>query len=98
MSIPGGTAFAVLGGTALSARKSCAPIAVSTLERLLSGGAMFTALLLPLLLTGTPSGAAAQAASRDDPAIQIWINNDRRFVPGEQGKVQVRTREDGYLL
>jgi hypothetical protein len=59
---------------------------------------MFTALLLPLLLAGTPPGAAAQAASGDDPAIQIWISNDRRFVRGEQAKVQVRTREDGYLL
>jgi uncharacterized protein DUF4384 len=59
---------------------------------------MFTALLLPLLLAGTPPGAAAQAASGDDPAIQIWINNDRRFLRGEQAKVQVRTREDGYLL
>ena len=59
---------------------------------------MFTALLLPLLLAGTPPGAAAQAAGGDDPAIQIWISNDRRFLPGEQAKVQVRTREDGYLL
>src|SRR5215207_6948666 len=98
MSISGGTAFAVLGRAALSARKSCAPIAVSTLEQLLPGGAMFTALLLPLLLAGTLPGAAAQAASGDDPAIQIWISNDRRFVRGEQAKVQVRTREDGYLV
>ena len=59
---------------------------------------MFTALLLPLLLAGTPPGAAAQAAGGDDPAIQIWISSDRRFLPGEHAKVQVRTREDGYLL
>jgi len=59
---------------------------------------MFTALLLPLLLAGTPPGAAAQAANGDDPAIQIWISNDRRFLPGDHAKVQVRTREDGYLL
>jgi uncharacterized protein DUF4384 len=59
---------------------------------------MITALLLPLLLAGTPPGAAAQAAGGDDPAIQIWISSDRRFLPGEQAKVQVRTREDGYLL
>jgi hypothetical protein len=59
---------------------------------------MFTALLLPLLLAGTPPGASAQAASGDDPAIQIWISSDRRFLPGEHAKVQVRTREDGYLL
>jgi hypothetical protein len=59
---------------------------------------MFTALLLPLLLAGTPPGPAAHAAGGDDPAIQIWISNDRRFLPGERAKVQVRTREDGYLL
>ena len=34
----------------------------------------------------------------DDPAIQIWISNDRRFLPGDRAKVQVRTREDGYLV
>jgi uncharacterized membrane protein YgcG len=59
---------------------------------------MFTALLLPLLLASAPPGAAVQAAAGDDPAIQIWINSDRRFLPGEHAKVQVRTREDGYLL
>jgi hypothetical protein len=55
-------------------------------------------LLLPLLLAGSPPGAAAQAVGGDDPAIQIWISSDRRFLPGEKAKVQVRTREDGYLL
>ena len=34
----------------------------------------------------------------DDPAVQLWINNDRRFLPGDPAKVQVRTRDDGYLL
>jgi hypothetical protein len=61
---------------------------------------MITALLLPLLLVGAPADGAALAgrAAGDDPAIQIWINNDRRFLPGDRAKVQVRTREDGYLL
>ncbi len=59
---------------------------------------MFTALLLPLLLAGPPAGAPARLAGGDDPAIQIWISNDRRFLPGEHAKVQVRAREDGYLL
>jgi hypothetical protein len=59
---------------------------------------MITALLLPFLL-GMPAAApAVRAGSGDDPAIQIWINNDRRFLPGDRAKVQVRTREDGYLL
>src|SRR5215218_9189814 len=59
---------------------------------------MFTALLLPLLLAGPPAGAPIRAGDGDDPAIQIWISNDRRFIPGDHAKVQVRTREDGYLL
>ena len=57
-----------------------------------------TALLLTLLAFGTPANGAVRATGTDDPAIQIWINNDRRFLPGDRAKVQVRTREDGYLL
>ncbi|MGH7514366.1 MAG: DUF4384 domain-containing protein [Gemmatimonadales bacterium] len=59
---------------------------------------MITALLLPLLALGTPGSPAVRGTGGDDPAIQIWINNDRRFLPGDRAKVQVRTREDGYLL
>jgi len=59
---------------------------------------MITALLLPLLAFGTPGPAAVRHAGGDDPPIQIWINNDRRFLPGDRAKVQVRAREDGYLV
>ena len=59
---------------------------------------MITALLLPLLVFGSPRDAAVRATAGDDPAIQIWISNDRRFLPGDRAKVQVRTRQDGYLL
>ena len=57
---------------------------------------MISALLLPLLFTG----AAAQpaAATRDDPPIRLWIANDRRFLPSDRAKVQVRTEYDGYLM
>ncbi len=57
---------------------------------------MFSALLLPLALAGAPAGPVV--APNDDPPIQIWINNDRRFYPGDRAKVQVRTEEDGYLI
>jgi Domain of unknown function (DUF4384) len=57
---------------------------------------MFSALLLPLVLAGAPAGPVV--TPNDDPPIQIWINNDRRFLPGDRAKVQVRTQEDGYLL
>jgi uncharacterized protein DUF4384 len=43
-------------------------------------------LILPLLLAG------------GDPAIQLWIDNDGRFIPGDYARVQVQTRESGYLL
>jgi uncharacterized protein DUF4384 len=57
---------------------------------------MISVLLLPLLLDGAPAKPAA--APHDDPPIQLWINNDRRFLPGDRAKVQVRTEEDGYLI
>jgi hypothetical protein len=58
---------------------------------------MISALLLPLVLAADSAGAQA-GELREDPPIQIWINNDRRFFPGERAKVQVRTEDDGYLL
>lgn len=57
---------------------------------------MISALLLPLLLTGAPAQPAV--ASLDDPPIRLWINNDRRFYPGDRAKVEVRTTYDGYLI
>jgi uncharacterized membrane protein YgcG len=62
---------------------------------------MITALLLPLLLAAGPAGGAVRAdraVGGDDPAIQLWINNDRTFLQGDRAKVQVRAREDGYLV
>jgi hypothetical protein len=56
---------------------------------------MISALLLPLLLSGS---SESPAATKDDPPIQLWISSDRRFLPGERAKVQVRTEQDGYLL
>lgn len=60
---------------------------------------MISALLLSVALAGPRADSAAAAMVRtDDPAVQLWINNDRRFLPGDAAKVQVRTRDDGYLL
>jgi uncharacterized membrane protein YgcG len=58
---------------------------------------MISALLLSFALAGVRADSAAPAQT-DDPAVQLWINEDRRFLPGDRAKVQVRTREDGYLL
>jgi hypothetical protein len=57
---------------------------------------MISALLLPMFLAGAPVVQASPP--KDDPAVQLWINNDRRFLPGDRAKVQVRARDDGYLL
>ncbi|HEY7480493.1 MAG TPA: DUF4384 domain-containing protein [Gemmatimonadales bacterium] len=57
---------------------------------------MFLNLLLPLLLASGPAEPAV--AKSDDPPIQIWINNDGRFLRGDRAKVHVRTDEDGYLV
>ncbi len=57
---------------------------------------MISALLLPLLFSDVPAYAAS--TPQGDPPIQVWISNDRRFLPGDRAKVQVRTDYDGYLI
>ena len=57
---------------------------------------MISALLVPLMFTGAPAQPAA--GTQDDPPIRLWISNDRRFLPGDRAKVQVRTEYDGYLI
>lgn len=59
---------------------------------------MISALLLPLLLTGASTPVTPAAVLHDDPPIQLWISDDRRFLPGDRAKVQVRTEDDGYLI
>ena len=46
---------------------------------------MIPMLLLPLLLAG-------------DPAVRLWINHDGRFVAGDYARIQVWTKDPGYLL
>ncbi|MGH7527416.1 MAG: DUF4384 domain-containing protein, partial [Gemmatimonadales bacterium] len=62
---------------------------------------MISALLLPLLFAGVPADsltASQTPAPDDDPAIRLWINNDRRFLAGDRAKVEVRSHDDGYLI
>src|SRR5919199_3582223 len=59
---------------------------------------MISVLLLPLMFAADSGLAQPAAAAHDDPPIQLWINNDRRFLPGDRARVQVRSEEDGYLL
>jgi hypothetical protein len=59
---------------------------------------MISQLLLSLLIAA-PAGTVRPAVEiGDDPPIRLWINNDGRFLPGDRAKVEVRAREDGYLL
>lgn len=56
---------------------------------------MISTLLLPLLFSGVSANPAV--TPQDDPPIRLWIN-ERRFLSGDRGKVQVRTEYDGYLI
>jgi uncharacterized protein DUF4384 len=57
---------------------------------------MYINLFLPLLFASGPGQPAV--ANPDDPPIQIWINNDGRFLRGDRARVHVRTQDDGYLV
>ncbi len=58
---------------------------------------MFTALLLSVLAAGSPA-AGIRVVQSDDPAVQLWISNDRRFYQTDRATVQIRARDDGYVL
>ncbi|HEU5169065.1 MAG TPA: DUF4384 domain-containing protein [Gemmatimonadales bacterium] len=68
---------------------------------------MISAFWLPLILGVAPAPAPAAAlqpaasaarAGDEDPTIRVWLNEDGRFQRGDEAKVYVRTRDDGYLL
>lgn len=56
---------------------------------------MLNALLLgtSLLAGALPAGGVAA-----DPPIVVRLNSDGRYLPGDAGRVEIRTDEDGYLL
>lgn len=61
---------------------------------------MFSPLLLALAVL-TQSGRDQVGPSElgtDEPPVRLWLNGDRRFEPGDRGRVQVEARDDGYLL
>ena len=58
---------------------------------------MFTALLLSVLAAGSPA-VGTRVVQTDDPAVQLWISNDRRFYQSDRATVQIRARDDGYVI
>ncbi len=58
---------------------------------------MILALTLSLAVAA-PSKAAGAALRNDDPPIKVWLNQDSYFRRGDNARVTVRLREDGYLV
>lgn len=52
----------------------------------------------PILLSVIAAAAAGVPANDPDPTIRITLNNDGQYLPGDRAKVQVITRDDGYLV
>jgi hypothetical protein len=51
----------------------------------------------PILLSLIAAAAGVPAQS-PEPTIRVTLSNDGEFLPGDRSKVQVITRDDGYLL
>lgn len=54
---------------------------------------MFYPILLSMI-----AAAAGVPANGPEPTIRVTLNNDGQYLPGDRSKVQVITRDDGYLL
>src|SRR5712691_13487697 len=54
-------------------------------------------LLLLSLAVPAPSGAGIPAV-RNDPPVQVWLNQDNHFQRGDRAQVNVKLGEDGYLV
>ena len=52
----------------------------------------------PILLSMIAAAPVGVPANAPDPTIRITLNNDGQYLPGDRAKVQVITRDDGYLV
>jgi hypothetical protein len=52
----------------------------------------------PILLSMMAAAAVGAPARDPDPTIRITLNNEGQYLPGDRAKVQVITRDDGYLV
>ena len=54
---------------------------------------MFYPILLSMI-----AATAAVPAQEPEPTIRVTLSNEGQYLPGDRAKVQVITRDDGYLL
>jgi hypothetical protein len=52
----------------------------------------------PILLSMIAATAVGAPVHDPDPTIRITLNNEGQYLPGDRAKVQVITRDDGYLV
>jgi len=52
----------------------------------------------PILLSAIAAASFGVPAQAPDPTIRITLNNEGQYLPGDRAKVQVITRDDGYLV
>ncbi len=52
----------------------------------------------PILLSMIAAAPVGVPANEPDPTIRITLNNEGQYLPGDRAKVQVITRDDGYLV
>lgn len=56
--------------------------------------------MMPLILMALSALAdtSLPVAEAPAPPIRLWVNSSRQFREGERARVQVETRDDGYLI
>ena len=59
---------------------------------------MIPALIAAALFAAPPAAQPVAASTAPDPAIRLSLNSGRTFQPGDRAKVQVQTRDDGYIV
>jgi hypothetical protein len=52
----------------------------------------------PILLSMMAVAPVGVPANEPDPTIRITLNSEGQYLPGDRAKVQVITRDDGYLV
>ena len=52
----------------------------------------------PILLSAIAAASFGVPVQAPDPTIRITLNNEGQYLPGDRAKVQVITRDDGYLV